>query len=762
MKKIVTQGILLFISSYFLILVNVNAQSVRFDRDNNNGIHSKSSSALNLTTQGTVEAWFYLDNYDNFAGIVHKGDRKDFSDEAYTLQLWNNNKLYFALVNGANEVSLQTSSSLSTGRWYHVAACWNQSGIDLYLNGQLENTTSSSLTLSYSNLSDTTRNGLNIGMQLNEDYDKTYKKLSLSGYVDEVRIWNTKLSAYQVQKRMFEEITSSDSLWNNLIGYFKMNEGTGKMVYDIKNNSNPGIFIPNTTKRPVWYSTAFPKEITWTGTSSDDWDNENNWDIKIKPHGFAKVNIPSSASNYPKIQNSNSKAKDMNIESGACLRVSSNKTLNVNGDLILKAGNNKTAAILDEGNVSVTGNIIIERIITANGWHYVSSPVANANSNYFWGSALYYYNEPTSEWVKVTNNQTLTTMKGYDTYIKTNNKTINLQGNLNKGNYSISLTAAKDGYNLVGNPYPCTIDWDAASGWTKTNITGAIYIWDPAINNYMSYSNGAGTNGGSRYIPATQGFFVKANAGGGSLAINNNARVSTMSVNHRSTASNVLSLKVLNENYSDETIIRFNSNASFEFDDQYDADKLLSFDLNVPQIFTVNSDQRNYSINTIPELVNSYSVNLSLIANITGNYQISPDFLNMDPGIEVFLEDKFNGNIHNLRQGNYLFTSTNTDNPDRFVLHFIQSKKITDLSENADNQIRIFNSSHHLYLIFPENKMEAENVTVNIFDMLGKNVYSRKLNNPYGQMIIEVPLLHGNYIVQLMTSGQTINKNLSF
>lgn len=746
----------------YILNFNAEAQSVIFTNSKNNGIHVKSSSALNLTTQGTVEAWFYLNNFDNFAGIVHKGDRKDFSDESYTLQLWNNNKLYFGLVNGSNSVSIQSTNSLSTGRWYHVAACWNQSGINLYINGQLNNSTSSSLTLSYSNLSDTTRNGLNIGMQLNEDYDKTYRKLTFSGYIDEVRIWNTKLTTYQVQKRMFGEITSSDSLWNNLVAYYKLNEGTGKMVYDLKNNCNPGIFIPNNSNKPTWSTSIFPSELIWTGSNSDDWNNEENWNVKIKPHGYSKVTIPNGTTNIPKIQSTDSKAKDMVIESGACLRVLSNKTLNVTGDLVLKSGNNKTAAILEEGDISVSGNIIIERIITADGWHYVSSPVENASSNFFWGSALYAYDEPTSEWKKIGPHETLTAMKGYDTYIKTNNKTINLQGKLHKGNYSISLTFNKDGYNLVGNPYPCTVDWDAANGWTKTNITGAIYIWDPSIGNYMTYSSGIGLNNGSRYIPATQGFFVKANSGGGYLAINNNARVTNTSVNYRSDLSNVLYLKVVAGEYSDETVIRFNPYASLEFDNQFDADKLLSFDLNVPQIYTEDADFRMYSINTLPELLSSVSIKLKLFANLSGHYQLIPDFINLDPNINVFLEDKFLNKIYDLRNGKYEFNAENSDDADRFILHFIPVQNITNLSEEQAQKYTVFCKDQELYIISPENS-GSNYLHINIYDMVGKCVFSKQICNPEsGQTKIQIPDIKGNFIVTLNTGNNIIIKNLPF
>ena len=54
--------------------------------------------------------------------------------------------------------------------------------------------------------------------------------------------------------------------------------------------------------------------------------------------------------------------------------------------------------------------------------------------------------------------------------------------------------------NLVGNPYPSAIDWDASSGWTKTNIDNAIYFFkasgtDQYGGTYSSYVNGVSSDG---------------------------------------------------------------------------------------------------------------------------------------------------------------------------------------------------------------------------------------------------------------------------
>ena len=68
------------------------------------------------------------------------------------------------------------------------------------------------------------------------------------------------------------------------------------------------------------------------------------------------------------------------------------------------------------------------------------------------------------------------------------------------------------GWNLVGNPTPSTIDWNASSGWTRTNIDSTIYIWDPSAGGSYKTWNGTTGNLGNGKIAPFQAFWVKANA----------------------------------------------------------------------------------------------------------------------------------------------------------------------------------------------------------------------------------------------------------
>jgi hypothetical protein len=71
---------------------------------------------------------------------------------------------------------------------------------------------------------------------------------------------------------------------------------------------------------------------------------------------------------------------------------------------------------------------------------------------------------------------------------------------------------ADEGWNLLGNPTISTLDWDAPSGWTKTNLDNTIYIWDPAVNQYRVWN---GIDGNlplsDGLISPFQAFWVRAN-----------------------------------------------------------------------------------------------------------------------------------------------------------------------------------------------------------------------------------------------------------
>ena len=155
------------------------------------------SSFLDLTTAGTVETWIYLDSapQPSAAGIIHKGDQINFSDEAYTLQFWNNNRIILGLNDsGGNFQIVQTTTQFTANNWYHVAATWDPTGIRIYVNGQLEATNATP-----SFVVRNTSGALNIGAQTNAYYSGAYRNFPFNGTIDEAAIYNRALTADEIK-----------------------------------------------------------------------------------------------------------------------------------------------------------------------------------------------------------------------------------------------------------------------------------------------------------------------------------------------------------------------------------------------------------------------------------------------------------------------------------------------------------------------------------------------------------------------------------
>ena len=421
-----------------------------------------------------------------------------------------------------------------------------------------------------------------------------------------------------------------------------------------------------------------------------------------------------------------------------------NGNTTINGSLILEGNDSLIANIIDNGSISygVAALVNVKKTIVADQWHYNSTPVVGADANVFRDGALYRYNEPTSTWLKLGSGYTLLSMVGYDAYFITNNKNAVFYGNLHTGPYSIALTrtVGSDGFNFVGNPYPSPVDWDAATGWTKTNINDAIYMWDPTLNsglgNYISYVAGVGTNGGTRYIPSTQAFFVIVSTGqtSGTLGVTNEVRVANTTKFRSGNSGHVLDLVISTDDYEDETIIRFDPNASLKFDGQYDAIKMYASNTYGTYIFT-KFDSTLYSINTIPESEDSFAIPLHVMTTSDKRCTISSKLIsNFSSNWNIILEDLKFKTMTDCRLSNYEFDALISDDEARFLIHFIPDNTSVSIDndpyvETIDDdkpEIKVYFSNQSLYILNNIDKNLAYQ-SVSIFTSDGKLLTSQTI-----------------------------------
>lgn len=160
------------------------------------------------TTSGTVEVWIYQDcpeGEDNkWAGILHKGELTDFSDESWSLQYQGSEKIMFNYhydLDGAHKYkSVVATQTLSSEAWHHVAVTWEydeatgETTLILYLDG-IENNRASFSGLGPMITSD---GDLIVGSQLPEQYNGSYGHLTFMGLIDEIYIYDVVRTAEEI------------------------------------------------------------------------------------------------------------------------------------------------------------------------------------------------------------------------------------------------------------------------------------------------------------------------------------------------------------------------------------------------------------------------------------------------------------------------------------------------------------------------------------------------------------------------------------
>jgi hypothetical protein len=151
-------------------------------------------------------------------------------------------------------------------------------------------------------------------------------------------------------------------------------------------------------------------------------------------------------------------------------------------------------------------------------------------------------------------------------FVAPENVVFKTTGLLNQGTYAVvSWTGAAGlqyttsnagnstvrGFNMVGNPYACSIDWSTFSSSLATapiygfNINPTIYILNPVTSNYDTYTSttNASTGSATKVIPSGQGFFVQANGASPTLTFKETAKTTA-----QVTGSNLLMTAPFSQN----------------------------------------------------------------------------------------------------------------------------------------------------------------------------------------------------------------------
>jgi hypothetical protein len=371
-------------------------------------------------------------------------------------------------------------------------------------------------------------------------------------------------------------------------------------------------------------------------------------------------------------------------------------------------------------------------------------------------SYLYNFNEGANTWVNMGTSTTnsLDEQKGYMIYYPGSSTTYNFSGEMNNGTFITSVACTNpvtNGFNLVPNPYPSAINWRAATGWTRTNIDSAIYIWNSAVSTtaYASYASEVTTNGGSQFIAPGQAFFIHANASSPVLQMNNSVRIHNGIgfFKNEKQIPNVLKIKANSEEKTDEIAVRFTELATSEYDGSWDAFKFLGGN-DGPILSTVASDNNKLSINSLPFTGSEVIVPMEFSTNVNSNVTFTASGIeSFAENTPIYLEDVTLNKLVNLRTNPVYTFNYETSNPvDRFKLHFAGTIGMNDLTKVEGNA---FISNGNLFIDVPA--MNGQTADITIYNTIGQLIHAEKVTLD-GIARIDAPQNTGVLVVHVSSS----------
>jgi hypothetical protein len=199
------------------------------------------SDAFDMNQPMTLEAWVKWNGEPGYRVFLAKAtaDVPGFVSTGYHLVIWDGLACLGLQKPGVGRLTC-SGAPIEAGVWTHVAVSYDGRLLIVYLNGTESNRADWGFTsFAASDSSAGQSTPLLIGREFLSDLvDRTF-----GGTLDEVRIWNTDLSAATIQKWYSRIAPDSHPSIGNLVAYHQFNEGLSQNLntHDQSGNGHDGV-----------------------------------------------------------------------------------------------------------------------------------------------------------------------------------------------------------------------------------------------------------------------------------------------------------------------------------------------------------------------------------------------------------------------------------------------------------------------------------------------------------------------------------------
>lgn len=448
----------------------------------------------------------------------------------------------------------------------------------------------------------------------------------------------------------------------------------------------------------------FFEGVAWNGSASG-----SAW-IPTAPTSSENVRFNGNYSAGSSNINSN-----YTVSAGSSYYTAYNLTVSSGGTLTLEASTSGYAQLKVDGILANQGTIIAKQYMTGTGHHSVSSPMSNGfTTTNGTSAALYAYNASTGAYNM---SPTLTSAgTGFFAPLGTSGfltsaGTFSATGTPNTshthtlGYFQTQVSGGSgSGWNLIGNPYTCGLDWSAV---TKTNVNNTYYVWDPSTSKYQYYSPSALTG---TYLAASsilsgviapmQAFWVQASSSSAASIVSTMAAAGTVSTSptfYKTAPDNlILYVEDLSDpSLSDAMWITHATGYTNDFEGDQDAWKLHNYGAKA-SIFSYHNGDK-LAINAI-DLSSTASVPVGVMAPELGKkYRLVLEQVVNNQDYRVILEDRLFNSFTDITGQGYGFTYGAWQNEDpRFVVHINQST--VGMGESSASTVKAYQQGERLIL----------------------------------------------------------------
>lgn len=385
-----------------------------------------------------------------------------------------------------------------------------------------------------------------------------------------------------------------------------------------------------------------------------------------------------------------SELQDVTVSNGATLNVPIGSLL-AHGDLVVDGSVNLSASstgysqLKVDGTVSGTGSVVQNMYVSGTGYHALASSMSGGfGTTSASTGGLYSYNASTGAY-DFSPSLSAAGM-GYFGLLGTGGfvsgaGTFSVSGTPNTSHThslgyasTVASGGSGNGWNLVGNPYTCALDWTAVT--KSSGVNNAFYIWNPAISTYDYYVSGvtaptgtyAGSSIASPYVAPLQAFWVQTTSAGQTLT-STMATAGTVAASpsyYKTLADQLILLvrEVGDSSKADALWIKDVASSSSGFDASEDAWKMGNYG-GQPSLSIASLDGL-MAVNALPVGAGT-TVDVQFSAPVAGRKYAME--LQVPQGeFNVLLEDRATGTFTDLTTSGYSFTDGVCDGP-RFALH---------------------------------------------------------------------------------------------